>query len=241
MQLARETVAFLFLRADDARAHKLVFLHGLDFPHDAVELIREVGEHGADGQGQMLCLVQQAAEAAQTQFHVVALEAQLLFLVALDAELYLHVLYFFVARANAFLRIMGEVARDAHELLLFLLFLHLEDVDAVDDLARLFFQLIELATAGLHFLFGRFVDLEDLCLVILDRMDGTGQDFLQRAIPGEFLLHRIGILLPLHQHHLLFKISIHSILPKRSPQVKSLCTCFSLHLPIKYKRYNVNG
>ena len=135
----------------------------------------------------MLGLLQHHHEMAQAELHLVALVAQARFLVALDGQGHLHVLHRVVALFHARLGILflREILTGKRELLLLLLLLLFERIDALDGLAHLELQVLELLLRRLDLRAHRLIDIKELRLVVLDCRNRIVQDLLERRIARE--------------------------------------------------------
>ena len=114
-------------------------------------------------------------EVAQTDLELVALRTHHLLFFALNRKVDLDDRHRFVGLADLILRMLREAAAHLRELLLCLLLLNGERIDALDLLRDAFLQLRQPIACIVHLIARILIDVEDLRLIVLDRVDRIRQ------------------------------------------------------------------
>ena len=176
MELARDTVALLLCRLDDARADKFILLHRLDLPYNSADLRAEITENRSDGKRHVLGTLYHRKEIAQADLELVALHAHRLLLLALNREVDLDDRDRLIALSNLLLRMLGEVPAHLGKPLLRPLLVRREGVHARDRIRDILFKLCEPVPCLVHLIARILIDVKNLRLIVLDRVDRIGQE-----------------------------------------------------------------
>ena len=114
-------------------------------------------------------------EVAQTNLELVALHAHGLLLLALDREIDLDDRDRLVGLANLILRVLGEILTHLCQLLFRPLLLHRKGIHALDRVCDTLLELRQTLPRIIHLIARILVDIKDLRLIVLDRIDRIGQ------------------------------------------------------------------
>ena len=179
MNLTGNAIALFLRRLDDACADKFVLLHRLDLPEHTAHLRAEIAQNRADGERHMLRAHNHIIEVAQTDLELVALRTHHLLFFALNRKVDLDDRHRLIGLADLILRVLRKIPTHLREPLLRLLLLSGKRIHALDLLRDALLQLRQTLARIIHLAARILVDVKDLRLIVLDRIDRIRQQSAQ--------------------------------------------------------------